>query len=117
MLNNEAFILRLEEILGHYHLTATAFADRLGVQRSGISHILSGRNKPSLDFVMRLVHAFPEVSLSWLLEGTGSFPARQEERADRQESTKPRRDEKEVASILVIYRDGSFESFDRSRRN
>ena len=59
----------------YYNLSASAFADKIGVQRSGISHILSGRNKPSLEFVMKLHSYFPEVSLYWLLNGKGEFPS------------------------------------------
>ncbi|PZQ78296.1 MAG: XRE family transcriptional regulator, partial [Flavobacterium johnsoniae] len=51
MVNTEDFIKRLEKILDYYNLTASSFADKIGVQRSSISHLLSGRNKPSLDFI------------------------------------------------------------------
>lgn len=74
MLNSDDFTHRLQLLLDHYHLTASAFADSINVQRSGISHILSGRNKPSLDFVMRVTDVYKDVSLSWLLYGKGKFP-------------------------------------------
>ena len=74
MINNEDFIKRLEILLDYYGLTASVFADRMGVQRSGLSHLMSGRNKPSLDFVMKITENFPEVDLYWLLNGTGAFP-------------------------------------------
>lgn len=74
MVNPEDFIKRLEIVLEYYTLTASLFADKVGVQRSGLSHLMSGRNKPSLDFVMKIVENFPEVDLYWLLNGTGSFP-------------------------------------------
>ena len=74
MVNREKFIKRLRRILSHYGLSAAAFADRIEVQRSSISHLLSGRNKPSLDFVLKVVQTFPEVNLYWLLNGQGSFP-------------------------------------------
>ena len=74
MINIENFIKRLEQILEYYNLSASAFADKVGVQRSGLSHLLSGRNKPSLDFVMRIVENYPEVDLYWLLNGKGNFP-------------------------------------------
>jgi len=72
--NPDDFIKRLEAILEYYSLTASLFADKLGVQRSGLSHLMSGRNKPSLDFVMKIVENFPEVDLYWLLNGVGEFP-------------------------------------------
>jgi transcriptional regulator with XRE-family HTH domain len=74
MINTEDFIKRLQILLQHYGLTASAFADSLDVQRSSVSHIVSGRNKPSLDFVLKILHAYPEVDLQWLLNGKGSFP-------------------------------------------
>ncbi|RZS93680.1 helix-turn-helix domain-containing protein [Aquimarina brevivitae] len=74
MVNTKDFGKRIEKIMDHYTISASAFADAMGVGRSSISHILSGRNKPSLDFVMRIVEAYPEVSLHWLLYNEGSFP-------------------------------------------
>jgi transcriptional regulator with XRE-family HTH domain len=47
------------------------FADEIGVQPSGISHILSGRNNPSLDFVIKMLHRYPSLSADWLLFGKG----------------------------------------------
>ena len=73
MLNTEDFIKRLEFIMDHFSLSASFFADKIGVQRSSISHLLSGRNKPSLDFIIKILGVFPELDLYWLLNGTGSF--------------------------------------------
>lgn len=50
-------------------LNATSFADRIGVQRSNVSHILNGRNKPSLDFIEKTLHQFPKINASWLITG------------------------------------------------
>ncbi|TRW25737.1 helix-turn-helix transcriptional regulator [Flavobacterium zepuense] len=74
MVNTEDFIKRLEILLEYYGLSASLFADKVGVQRSGLSHLMSGRNKPSLDFVMKIVENFPEVDLYWLLADVGEFP-------------------------------------------
>lgn len=78
MVNIDDFIKRLEVILDYYGLNASSFADKIGVQRSSMSHLLSGRNKPSLDFVMKILEVFPEVDLYWILNGTGSFPKKEE---------------------------------------
>ncbi|ADV51430.1 helix-turn-helix domain protein [Cellulophaga algicola DSM 14237] len=78
MVNSEDFIKRLEKILDYYGLSAAVFADKVSVQRSGISHLLSGRNKPSLEFVMKVVDAYPEVNLYWFLNGKGTFPHKPE---------------------------------------
>jgi transcriptional regulator with XRE-family HTH domain len=73
MLNIEDFIKRLEFIMEHFSLNASSFADKINVQRSSISHLLSGRNKPSLDFVMKIFDVFPELNLYWLLDGSGTY--------------------------------------------
>lgn len=74
MVNIDDFVKRLELVLDYYGLNASAFADKIGVQRSSMSHLLSGRNKPSLDFVLKILEVFPEVDLYWMLLGKGSFP-------------------------------------------
>ncbi|PRZ23473.1 helix-turn-helix domain-containing protein [Flavobacterium granuli] len=74
MVNIEDFIKRLEIILDYYGLNASAFADKIGVQRSSLSHLLSGRNKPSLDFILKILDVFPDVDLYWILNGKGVFP-------------------------------------------
>jgi predicted transcriptional regulator len=74
MVNTEEFIKRLEIILDYYSLNASSFADKIGVQRSSLSHLLSGRNKPSLDFILKILDVFPEVDLYWVLKGKGTFP-------------------------------------------
>lgn len=74
MVNTDDFIKRLEIILEYYGVNASAFADKIGVQRSSLSHLLSGRNKPSLDFILKILEVYPEVDLYWLLNGKGTFP-------------------------------------------
>jgi transcriptional regulator with XRE-family HTH domain len=74
MVNTDDFIKRLENILDYYSLSASGFADKIGVQRSSLSHLLSGRNKPSLDFILKIIEIFPEVDLYWILNGKGNFP-------------------------------------------
>ncbi len=62
---------RLVRIMNSEGLNASLFADRIGVQRSSISHILSGRNKPSLDFLEKILGAYPKYNAEWLVMGTG----------------------------------------------
>ena len=114
MVDASLFISRLEKILEHYELSAAAFADTVGVQRSSISHLLKGRNKPSLEFVMKISERFPEVHLLWLLYGEGTFP-----QTDTGHTTKnPKLEEKKPSSaslgvkkverIVIFYDDGTF---------
>lgn len=101
MLNSEDFIKRLEFILEHFGLSASSFADKVNVQRSSISHLLSGRNKPSLDFVLKILDVFPELNLYWLLEGTGSYL-----KNDRDEDTTP--EEKKPATLFTEMEEKQF---------
>lgn len=64
---------RIKLLLSVKNLSPAQLALGIGVQRSGISHILSGRNKPSLDFVMKILEAYPEINESWLLMGNGEM--------------------------------------------
>ena len=138
MVNTEKFATRLNKILDFYGLSAASFADKIDVGRSSISHILSGRNKPSLDFVMKVVQNFPEVELYWLLNGKGKFPADGDKKPGNE---KPKIEEnptppsvvnqpgqntpqdnitslpsgksgKEIQKIVIFYKDGSFEAFE-----
>ncbi|MGI4872973.1 MAG: helix-turn-helix domain-containing protein [Janthinobacterium lividum] len=66
-------VTRIRQLLEWQQLSPTQFADLIGVGRPVISHILSERNKPSLEVVQRISEALPAVSLLWLLKGTGSM--------------------------------------------
>ncbi len=137
MVNTEKFASRLNKILDYYDLSAASFADKIEVGRSSISHILSGRNKPSLDFVMKVVQNFPEVELYWLLNGKGSFPSisqpkEKEEKEISKESVPGKtsniegekfnitarpspikeRAGREIQKIVIFYKDGSFDAFE-----
>lgn len=80
MVNSKDFVKRLEKILEYYSMSAAAFAEKVDFNRSTISHLLSGRNKPSLEFVMKLLKEFPEVEMNWLLYGKGIFPSTSDEK-------------------------------------
>ncbi len=64
---------RILKILDNEKLSATKFADIIGVQRSSISHIISGRNKPSFDFISKTINKFPYINAEWLINGKGSM--------------------------------------------
>ena len=64
---------RVQKIINYSELSFSEFADEIGVQRSNISHVLSGRNKPSLDFLMKIKDRFPEIQWEWLIEGKGAM--------------------------------------------
>jgi transcriptional regulator with XRE-family HTH domain len=64
---------RILKILNNEGLSATKFADIIGVQRSSISHIISGRNKPSFDFISKTLEKFPDINAEWLINGKGNM--------------------------------------------
>lgn len=64
---------RLIQLLDLEQLSPSKFADIIGVQRSSISHVISGRNKPSFDFLQKTLKAFPGLSASWLMMGEGTM--------------------------------------------
>ena len=122
MINNSDFADRLKMIMEHNQLSASAFADRIQVQRSSISHLLSGRNKPSLDFVMKVVKEFKEVELYWLLNGKGVYPAGSQPVVSpsvaRPEATpaakaveKTQDPRNKIERIVVFYTDGTFKAY------
>ena len=64
---------RVKIVMEHEGLSPSTFADSIGVQRPSMSHILSGRNKPSIDIVQKLILTFPQYNPIWLINGTGDM--------------------------------------------
>lgn len=64
---------QLIKLINHYGLSASKLAGIIGVQPSSISHIISGRNKPSFDFIKALIEKYPEINTKWLLTGNGNM--------------------------------------------
>ena len=134
---NKGIVSRIQTVVDHLEISVSAFADEIGVQRSSMSHLLNGRNKPSLDFVMKLVDTYPEVDLYWLLQGKGKFPADETEIVQQQETIntfkqevdsspdsmetadKPSKTQKSIRPvgtndperIIFFYADGTFTTF------
>lgn len=65
---------KIKQILAEMKFTPSFFADEIGVQRSSISHILSGRNKPSFEIIQKIVKRFPELGYEWLMDDTNTVP-------------------------------------------
>lgn len=128
---------RLQMVIKMNGMTNATFADTIGVQRSSISHVLSGRNKPSIDFIQKILEAFPKVDANWLVAGRkvgrshpeveDSKPSsstreeevivHDEEREVYRSSPKSIVDKdsaaaqspKQVLKVIILYNDGSFE--------
>lgn len=145
---------RVEQLTVHLGISVKDFSEVLGVQRSSLSHILSGRNKPSLDFILRILDKYPHVNEKWLLHGKGeiektdssptqtteepnaqttdsvtnvNYPAGAENDNNVTSVTKKKKDpslqyrelnssklcdaKKEIKQIVVLFSDGSFETY------
>lgn len=125
MINNAEFTKRLQKVIDFYGESASSFAEKIGVQRSSISHILSGRNKPSLDFVLKVLSSFPEVELYWLMNGKGQFPSQKNEVQKKVISEVEKKsipkienisnsENKSIERIVIFYKDGTFKNFEHS---
>jgi len=111
MVNIAEFTTRLKKVMDFHQLSASMFADKVGVQRSSISHILSGRNKPSLDFILKVTTEFKDVDMYWLLNGSGNFPKKAENNITSTPSfsnSSSETGEKKIERIVVFYNDGTF---------
>ena len=64
---------RISKVISYSELSSSEFADEIDVQRSNISHITSGRNKPSLDFLIKITERFPELQWDWLITAQGEM--------------------------------------------
>ena len=125
MLNYDRLIERLQLLMKENELTASSFADKIGVQRSSISHILSGRNKPSLDFIAKIEANFNEVSFHWLLTGEESPIPSPTASPQLSVASKPTTQDtpsapeyqsmhsssKQLVDLIYVFSDGSFQRF------
>ena len=130
MLNIDAFLKRLEQLMENHQLNAAAFAEKIGVQRSSVSHILSRRNKPSLEFILKVQAEFTEADFDWLLLGarkkstpTSNQLLVDQGKVDELEADKsinpPQKSistsldlfDTEVLPIIQTYKDGTFRVF------
>lgn len=130
---------RILKIIEKENLTPTQFADKTNIQRPKISHIVNGRNAPSLDVVQKTLRAFPEINPEWLILGVGNIyrqpnvysrqptlfdekpeitpqviqqpPTIEQQNIVQQPIVVEKRIEKTVAKIVVFYSDNTFEEF------
>jgi len=136
---------RIKEIILKEGLTSGSFADVIGVQRSSMSHILNGRNNPSLDFVIKTLQHFPKINPEWLLTGTGgmyrleapvqsvplvrersifdpvpepvSQPLRiQETKQPEKQIDIPEKPNKFVDKVLIFYSDHTYDEFLKTQK-
>ena len=92
---------RLKNWMGIEGLKSSVLADSIGVNRATISHILSGRNKPSIDFLEKLLNVYPNINANWLISGIGYM----QDNMEQKEVLVC----KKIGKVVVFYDDNSFE--------
>ncbi len=100
---------RIEKILKEKGISASEFSKKINVQRSSISHIINGRNKPSLEIVTKICKVYPDVKLDWLILGEN----------DESDSPTPidskniqNNNSSDVEKIILLLKDGTFKTFE-----
>lgn len=111
---------RIKVVLKVNSLSPSELADKLGVQRSNVSHILSGRNKPGFDFIQKLLEQFPNVNAHWLITGKARVESGDDyspESSSDETSGEQRIDasrpeiNKAIERIVIFYADGTFRDY------
>jgi len=93
--------IRIKKWIENEGLKSSSFADKIGVNRATISHVLSGRNKPSIDFLDKMIRAFPDLNSNWIVTGDGLM--------HKSDGVKEVVKSKNIKKIVVFYDDNSFE--------
>lgn len=134
MLNHAEIVQRIEEFRLKEELSAAAFAQKIGVPRSSLSHLISGRNKPSLDLLVKITTIFPQLSLDELVYGKPNTTLSLEKYIEVPEavtdsslvktsvSENTKNPESEIVTsqldsianpeqVILLYKDGSFKNY------
>lgn len=120
---------RIKEVMNYKGISASEFAREIGVLRSAISHVISGRNKPGLEFILKILNRFPEIDTHWLLTGNGEMlqknlhnekegagVVRSEDVPEYNAKSPPGKsfhsnENKEIRRIMVFFGDGNYQEF------
>jgi len=94
---NMSISIRIQKLIESKSLTKSAFAAEIGIQRSSLAHFFSGRNKPSLDFFLKIKERYPETDLNWIISGKKAKLAK-----------KNKTKSSEIESVIILYKDGTF---------
>ncbi len=121
MMNKETLLNRIKKIIEDSNLTNSEFAEKIGVPKSSISHLLSERNKPSLDLITKISENFEEITLDYLIFGVSEVKKDKikvsndlfsdQEIDNTKDSVKESNNR--VKSIIIIYENNKFEQIDR----
>lgn len=106
---------RIQKIIDKQGISLNAFAQEIGVNRSTISHILTGRNKPSVEVLQKILKRFPSLSSDWLLLGNGGMHSENESSVTPSSpKNTPKLESKSVEKVVVFYTDNTFQEYNLS---
>jgi len=71
---------RIKKIMEYYELSPASLAEQIGINRSNLTHLFSGRNQPSLELAKKILHCYPDIKTEWLIMGVGEMFRNNEER-------------------------------------
>ncbi|WP_159038463.1 helix-turn-helix domain-containing protein [Brumimicrobium mesophilum] len=99
---------RLQMVMKMNGMNNATFADEIGVQRSSISHVLAGRNKPSIDFIQKILLTFPKVNADWLITGKKIGRTVESAELDERNSTVTNSEEQSLSTVLKEEEQGAY---------
>ena len=105
----ESINKRIEKLLKEKGISASEFSKKINVQRSSISHIINGRNKPSLEIVTKICKVYPDIKLDWLIFGENyesSSPSPMNSKNIQKDYST------DVEKIILLLKDGTFKAFE-----
>lgn len=121
---------RLKQFLSAENITQAQFADNINVVRASVSHVLSGRNNPSYEFIRSIMVKYPDLNIEWLMFGKGRmykdnilFPEFEEEQLPEQyaseespieteatnSETQVTVSQRKVSKVIILFDDGTFQ--------
>ena len=113
MINNELIVSRIKKLMDNNKLTPSSFAKKIGSKRANVSHILSGRNKPSLNFLIKIVDSFDNISLDWFIDD--EVKSLEEYKGPAYLNKNNKKDNtKKIKTIVHFYENGTFKLFKNS---
>lgn len=122
---------RLKQFIAAENITQAQFADNINVVRASVSHVLSGRNNPSYDFIRSIMLKYPRLNIEWLMFGKGKmyndantqellFPEPVEHRETEAPAPLPENvttetptqlpvSQRNVSKVIILFDDGSYQ--------
>ena len=113
MINNELIVFRIKKLMDDNNLTPSSFAKKIESKRANVSHILSGRNKPSLNFLIKIVNSFNNISLDWFMKNDSEHLDGHIGLSNLDTILKNEKAEK-IKTIVHFYENGTFKIFKNS---